>query len=59
MDEDTGLIRHVPVMLGEVVQLLDCKPGGVYVDGTVGGGGYSRSILERGAELVVGLDWDE
>jgi 16S rRNA (cytosine1402-N4)-methyltransferase len=46
-------------MLGEVVQLLDCKPGGVYVDGTVGGGGYSRSILERGAELVVGLDWDE
>lgn len=59
MGEGSGPIRHVPVMLEEVVQLLDCKPGGVYVDGTVGGGGYSRSILERGAGLVVGMDWDE
>ncbi len=50
--------RHVPVMLGEVLELLACRPGGIYVDGTLGGGGYTRSILERGAALVVGMDWD-
>ena len=58
MGEDPGSIRHVPVMAGEVIELLDCKPGGLYVDGTVGGGGYSGSILERGAATVVGMDWD-
>ncbi|MGC8491786.1 MAG: 16S rRNA (cytosine(1402)-N(4))-methyltransferase RsmH [Syntrophobacteraceae bacterium] len=50
--------RHVPVMLGEVLELLACRPGGIYVDGTLGGGGYTRSILEHGAALVVGMDWD-
>lgn len=55
MSEDP---RHVPVMLGEVIELLACRPGGIYVDGTLGGGGYARSILERGAALVVGMDWD-
>ncbi len=58
MGEGPGQIRHIPVMLGQVVELLDCKAGGIYVDGTIGGGGYSRSILERGAAVVVGMDWD-
>ncbi len=58
MGEDSIPIRHVPVMLGPVLELLGCKPGGVYVDGTLGGGGYSRSILEHGAARVVGMDWD-
>jgi len=37
---------HVPVMLGECVRSLDIKPGGVYVDCTLGRGGHSRAILE-------------
>ncbi len=47
-------------MLGPVVELLNCRPGGVYVDCTVGGGGYAQAILERSAPegVVLGLDWD-
>ena len=33
---------HVPVMLDEVVRWLDPRPGGVIVDGTLGGGGHTR-----------------
>lgn len=58
MGEGSAPNRHVPVMMEQVVELLDCKPGGIYVDGTLGGGGYSRAILERGASVVVGMDWD-
>lgn len=38
---------HVPVLLGESVDGLDIRPGGVYVDVTFGGGGHSREILRR------------
>lgn len=38
---------HVPVLLGESVDGLDIKPGGIYVDVTFGGGGHSREILSR------------
>jgi 16S rRNA (cytosine1402-N4)-methyltransferase len=58
MGEGAGPNRHVPVMMEQVIELLDCKPGGIYVDGTLGGGGYSRAILERGASVVVAMDWD-
>ena len=52
--------QHVPVTIGEVLELLDCRPGGIYADCTVGGGGYAEAILERTAPdgIVVGLDWD-
>src|SRR5208337_2296333 len=61
MDESPRESQHIPVMLGPVIELLNCKPGGVYVDGTVGGGGYARSILEESAPngIVLGMDWDE
>ena len=39
--------RHVPVLLEECIQGLDIKPDGIYVDGTLGGGGHSEKILER------------
>lgn len=38
---------HVPVMLGESVDGLNVKPGGIYVDVTFGGGGHSKEILCR------------
>lgn len=52
-------MRHVPVLAASVLAYLDIRPGGTYVDATFGGGGHSRSILERlrGGTLVA-LDAD-
>ena len=52
-----GSIRHVPVMLAEVLQHLAPAPGAVILDGTFGAGGYTRALLDGGAE-VVALDRD-
>lgn len=38
---------HIPALLPQVIEGLDIRPGGVYVDVTFGGGGHSRAILER------------
>ena len=38
---------HVPVMLEEVMEGLDLKDGGIYFDGTLGGGNHSKEILKR------------
>lgn len=39
--------KHVPVMLNEVIEGLNIKPNGIYVDCTVGGGGHSYEIAKR------------
>ena len=39
--------KHKPVLLEEVITGLDIKPGGVYIDCTMGGGGHSSEILNR------------
>ena len=39
--------KHTPVLLNECLDGLNIKPDGVYVDGTLGGGGHSREILSR------------
>jgi len=52
-----GSIRHIPVMLAEVLEHLAPAPGKKILDGTFGAGGYTRAILERGAD-VIALDRD-
>lgn len=49
---------HIPVMLQEVVDALHVSEAGVYVDGTFGGGGYSRAILQRKTCEVHAIDRD-
>ncbi len=52
---------HLPVMEKEVLQYLDCRGDGIYVDATVGDGGHAEAIcrgLYPGGKLI-GLDWDE
>jgi 16S rRNA (cytosine1402-N4)-methyltransferase len=49
---------HEPVMVPEVLALLEPARGGLFVDCTVGLGGHSRALLEAGAGRVLGLDRD-
>ncbi|MBI5560422.1 MAG: 16S rRNA (cytosine(1402)-N(4))-methyltransferase RsmH [Deltaproteobacteria bacterium] len=51
---------HLPVMADEVVSYLACRPGGIYVDLTLGGGGHTLSILKATGPdgRVIGLDVD-
>lgn len=51
-------LRHVPVMLSEVVAALQPHDGAIYVDGTFGAGGYSRALLETARCTVWGIDRD-
>jgi len=49
---------HTPVLLSEVIDLLQPRSGAVYVDGTFGGGGYSRALLDAADCRVWGIDRD-
>ena len=54
--------KHIPVMLEECMELLNLaqRPAGVFVDGTLGGGGHTEQILSRTTGKVIGIDrdWD-
>lgn len=50
---------HIPVMLPEVLSALKPSDGETYIDGTFGGGGYTRAILASAACKVLGVDRDE
>ncbi len=51
---------HIPVLAGELIELLDPRPGEVAVDCTFGGGGHARLIADRvgPAGVLVGIDRD-
>lgn len=51
-------MKHIPVLLNETVDALSVKPGGRYVDGTLGRAGHTREIIARGG-TVLGIDRDE
>lgn len=53
-------MSHIPVLLQEVVALLDPKPGEFFIDGTAGNGGHLAALLERVGESgkVLGIDFD-
>jgi 16S rRNA (cytosine1402-N4)-methyltransferase len=51
---------HIPVLVREVIQFLKCRPGGIYVDCTLGEGGHTEEILKASDPdgRVIGLDRD-
>ena len=49
---------HFPVMLSEVIKTSSPEKGGIYVDCTFGGGGYSQAILRFPKTKVVAIDRD-
>jgi len=50
---------HFPVMLDEVIKICSPDKGGVYIDCTFGGGGYSKKLLKFSKTKVIALDRDE
>jgi 16S rRNA (cytosine1402-N4)-methyltransferase len=52
--------EHTTVLMRETVDLVAPRPGGVYVDGTLGGGGHAEEVLKRSAPdgILIGLDRD-
>src|SRR5271163_2471335 len=55
----SGLARHVPVLTRHAVGWLGVHDGGLYIDATSGGGGYTRAMLETPGTRVIGIDRDQ
>jgi 16S rRNA (cytosine1402-N4)-methyltransferase len=53
--------EHTPVMLREALDQLQCKPGGIYVDATLGMAGHAQGILQRiePGGTLIGIDRDK
>src|SRR5882757_8890449 len=51
---------HIPVLAGELIELLDPQPGAIAVDCTVGGGGHARLVADRigPTGTLIGIDRD-
>jgi 16S rRNA (cytosine1402-N4)-methyltransferase len=54
-----GPALHIPVLGSPALEFLNVRDGGVYIDGTFGAGGYTRSILAAANCKVVGIDRDQ
>ncbi len=56
---DYASAYHAPVMVEEVMGFLRPERGGLYLDGTLGGGGHAEALLERGPQArLIGVDRD-
>ena len=55
----TSEFSHFPVMLDEVIKVCSPSKGGIFVDCTFGGGGYSKKILTFSKTKVIALDRDK
>lgn len=53
----SNLSPHIPVLLRPFIEAVS-PVSGVWLDGTLGAGGYTRALLEAGAERVIGVDRD-
>ncbi len=55
------VLKHLPVMVEEVIAFLRCGPGKIFVDATLGGGGHTSAILKHTEPdgVVIGIEWDE
>ncbi len=51
-------LYHTPVLLKEAIEALQISKGSRYIDGTLGGGGHTEAILDKGGR-VLGIDKDE
>lgn len=52
--------NHIPILLKEVIEGLDIKKDGIYVDGTLGGAGHSLEIVKKlDKGKLIGIDQDE
>lgn len=59
MESTAGVFRHRPVLLTEVIEQLHVNPEGIYVDGTLGGGGHAYAVCSRLAGgHFYGIDQD-
>ncbi|HOR13241.1 MAG TPA: 16S rRNA (cytosine(1402)-N(4))-methyltransferase, partial [Clostridia bacterium] len=49
---------HIPIMVNEVLGFLTPERGGVFIDGTLGGGGHAKAVLERlpSGSRLIGID---
>lgn len=58
-DSDNHSFQHIPVLSGPLITGLEIKPGGTYLDATVGGGGHSRLILAAAPDIkIIAIDRD-
>lgn len=52
--------QHQSVMIQEVLEHMNLKPGSLYIDATFGGGGHTRAMLEAVSDCrVIAIDWDK
>ena len=59
LQENMNNFHHIPVLLDEVIENLNIKENGIYIDGTLGGAGHSKYILNKlSSGVLIGIDKD-